>query len=810
MIIKKMPVLFGSIGYRGLFVALLGCLIGPGVFAQSIVLDGGTSTSVSIDAFGKVTVGIAPKGLGAVSHNTYSSFSVTGVGVDLDNSVVQAETIVNEVTSGNISIIAGALTVIGPKAHVIIANPNGIQVDGGRFLNTGNVGLVTSTMAFDSAGRPVSTTSGGTITIGSQGLSGTMEELALVSANMALMGAISHDQTGVEAHTNIIAGNSTVIFDKSLGGGGILPWALTSGTGIPENGVVVDISEAGSIRSGRVSITVTNLGAGVRHEGVVAAGSGGFRLSSTGQISMLGSQITSEGSVNIKVGSASLASTTTSQAAITSQDSGVTLETTVADIELGDALISGKKVSSDNLSSSGGVTLISEGSISAVSTGNAVSQLASSEDSVVLIADGAVELDGTTIETLDDFRISTVASATLKDVSGEFGEDFRLLANSDVTFANAKINASSDIRIDGRNVQFGSAVENEGRSELVASNGGVVVKSSTADILNYGSLIQGSVRSPGDVTSLGGVTIISAGNLLNRSLSLDRLAVLFGQNDDLNISVAGDLVNETGRLFSNLGVVINAGGDLLNQTRMSGPVSPYSLNYSNGSRFASSLWLMRERITTGQADYGEQAVAGEISMILGVGDVSIAATNVTNIGGDISGRSVTIGASSQIKNSQVIAGSLEFSQVCRWFCRTSGYSTVRTFGGTVTASANLTLAATDSVYNLGGRFSAEDDLTIDAPLIESFEVVVPGVYERPAGLIGLSLGTSNWVVHTSSPGQFRSNSGEITFNGSTSLGETVIVAPAGTTFNGSIIKRTIVPPPSGIGRRPIGLFWNLF
>lgn len=89
--------------------------------AAGIVVDGGTATSVSIAAGGHQTVNIAPA-VGGVSNNTYSSFNVTSAGADLNNAGVNARTIVNQVTSTNPSLIQGAISVLGPRANVILAN----------------------------------------------------------------------------------------------------------------------------------------------------------------------------------------------------------------------------------------------------------------------------------------------------------------------------------------------------------------------------------------------------------------------------------------------------------------------------------------------------------------------------------------------------------------------------------------------------------------------------------------------------------------------------------------------------------------
>ncbi|WP_204330526.1 filamentous hemagglutinin N-terminal domain-containing protein, partial [Rhizobium phaseoli] len=123
-------------------IGLLLCALSAGASATGIVADGGTATSVSTAANGHQIVSIAPAFRG-VSHNTYSSFSVSSAGANLNNTGINARTIVNEVTSTNPSVIRGAIAVLGPRANVILANPNGVTVDGGSFANAGHVVLST-------------------------------------------------------------------------------------------------------------------------------------------------------------------------------------------------------------------------------------------------------------------------------------------------------------------------------------------------------------------------------------------------------------------------------------------------------------------------------------------------------------------------------------------------------------------------------------------------------------------------------------------------------------------------------------------
>jgi filamentous hemagglutinin family protein len=128
-------------------VSLAALLVTGAVHAQ-VVPSGATATSAATAANGHVSVTIAPPNSSGISANQYNNFNVGSAGVGLYNQGVNATTIINQVTSSNRSNLNGPLSVVGPAAHVIVANPNGITVNGGSFINTGGVALSTGTVSY--------------------------------------------------------------------------------------------------------------------------------------------------------------------------------------------------------------------------------------------------------------------------------------------------------------------------------------------------------------------------------------------------------------------------------------------------------------------------------------------------------------------------------------------------------------------------------------------------------------------------------------------------------------------------------------
>ena len=133
--------------------------------ANGIVPDNGASKNLQLDkaANGVPLVNIEAPDNNGISHNVYKEYNVDGRGTILNNSKdltnsqlggliygnpnlqnsSEASTIINEVSGVNRSRIEGYQEIAGKKANYILANPNGIYVNGAGFINTGNVTLTT-------------------------------------------------------------------------------------------------------------------------------------------------------------------------------------------------------------------------------------------------------------------------------------------------------------------------------------------------------------------------------------------------------------------------------------------------------------------------------------------------------------------------------------------------------------------------------------------------------------------------------------------------------------------------------------------
>ena len=192
--------------------AIAAALMSAPLHAQ-IVADpgapGGQRPTVLGAPNGVPVVNIQTPSAAGVSRNTYSQFDVQRNGVILNNSRGNAQTqlggwvqgnpwlatgsarvILNEVNSANPSQLRGYVEVAGPRTEVIIANPAGIQVDGGGFINVNRATLTTGTPQFNAQGGLDSfVVRGGSVSIDGAGLDAAKTDYTAILARAVQVNA---------------------------------------------------------------------------------------------------------------------------------------------------------------------------------------------------------------------------------------------------------------------------------------------------------------------------------------------------------------------------------------------------------------------------------------------------------------------------------------------------------------------------------------------------------------------------------------------------------------------------------------------
>ncbi|MDN7682997.1 filamentous hemagglutinin N-terminal domain-containing protein [Burkholderia cenocepacia] len=406
------------------------------VYAGGIAADGSTATTVSTGAGGHQTVNIAPS-IGGVSNNTYSSFNVSKAGADLNNVGINARTIVNQVTSTNPSLIQGKINVLGPRANVILANPNGITVDGGSITNTGHVVLSTGQVSFNDLTlapgvvhrNVVLTTDRGVITIGPGGLSGTLVNLDLIAKQLNINGPVTNDFTSSTSGIRAIAGDSTATYDTSFSpSDNGHDWLIgTSSPGTKSNAVAVDITAAGGLTAGRVQLIVTDQGAGVHSLGKIYANAGDVVVTANGDIALADGSLKAERDVAL-----------TTPGTVSLQGALVTAANNM-NVQAGNIVLSDDVAGPTTVSAGNTVNLASSGTItntgSLIQAGTATSDGTTTGGDVILTAAG----DITNRSSTNNLGIVFAANGQTKLTAGGniINDNARILSNGEVSLTAA-------------------------------------------------------------------------------------------------------------------------------------------------------------------------------------------------------------------------------------------------------------------------------------------------------------------------------------------------------------------------------------
>lgn len=156
-----------------------------------------------------------------MSHNVFKQFDVPRTGVILNNSAQNATSaiggtvkgnskvqgypaslIVNEVTSAKTKL-QGKIEVLGQKAAVVIANPNGIACDGCGFVNASRVTLATAKPQFSEGTLSTLSDSRGPLSIaGSRVDVSGVDYFDLVGSNIKITAAITGNNVLISAGDN--------------------------------------------------------------------------------------------------------------------------------------------------------------------------------------------------------------------------------------------------------------------------------------------------------------------------------------------------------------------------------------------------------------------------------------------------------------------------------------------------------------------------------------------------------------------------------------------------------------------------------
>ena len=218
------------------------------------------------DSGGNPLINIQTPNANGLSHNRYSQFDVAQNGATFNNqrgdnpllAKGTAKLILNEVRSNSPSKLEGALGIRGAKADVIIANPSGIQVNGGSFQNAGRVTLTTGSPTVKDGTVKEINVQKGQVTIGNKGLDNRRTDYTeVLSRAVVIQGKLQANQVSVQSGTQLVDYAS----DKAK--------ATNSGGSKPT--VAIDVAQLGGIYANSIVLIANENGVGVKNAGTLKA-----------------------------------------------------------------------------------------------------------------------------------------------------------------------------------------------------------------------------------------------------------------------------------------------------------------------------------------------------------------------------------------------------------------------------------------------------------------------------------------------------------------------------------------------------------
>ena len=277
---------------RPLAVSLLGFLASASVWSDGIVADPnalrGQQPTVLQSNNGLPVVNIQTPTRAGVSVNQYRQFDVGEKGAVLNNSHRNVQTqlggwiqgnpwlargearvIVNQVNSADPSRLNGYVEIGGRRADLVIANPAGINVNGGGFINANQVTLGTGNAVIQDGQYAGITAGSGSLNIAAGGLDTSRNDYTNLIANAVnVNGGIWANRLSVQA------GGSS------------------ADTAAQPNTFAIDTGALGGMYAGTIHLMVNGAEQNsIRNAGQIFARAGEVRLDAAGNVVNSGSMV---------------------------------------------------------------------------------------------------------------------------------------------------------------------------------------------------------------------------------------------------------------------------------------------------------------------------------------------------------------------------------------------------------------------------------------------------------------------------------------------------------------------------------------
>uniref|UniRef100_UPI002FCBB8FD two-partner secretion domain-containing protein n=1 Tax=Polaromonas sp. TaxID=1869339 RepID=UPI002FCBB8FD len=706
------------------------CLAGAPLHLMSaaqaqIVADpsapGNQRPTVLNTANGVPQVNIQTPSAAGVSRNTYSRFDVNRPGAILNNSRTNAQTqlggwvqgnpwlasgparvILNEVNSSNPSQLRGFVEVAGSRAEVIIANPAGVNIDGGGFINASRATITTGVPSMTGGNLDGFLVQRGLVTINGAGLDASQTDYTSILARAVQVNApVWANELKLTTGANQISADQTQA-------------APIAGAG-PAPAFALDVAQLGGMYAGKIHLISTEAGVGVRNSGQLSAGTGQLTLSADGWLR-------NSGTVNGATG------------VTLSASAGIDNSGTV--YSQGDASLAtrGDVANSGVIAAQGNVTATALGASSQVSSTTGSIWAAGLRPDGSVSASGNLNVQATQNLALHGRSVSggdqSHAAAHL-DLSGSqlSARDLNLAATAgDVNASNASlaadqtltVSARQNLRTDGARV---SGNQLNFSAQSLSNAGGEIVQTGLGDM---------AINLAGDLNNAQGRIAANAQNLTLAAQTLTNTTGKIEHAGTGQLAITANTLSGTsGLIQSNHALNLNAGSATLDAARVvAAQLAIHSSTLSNrGGEIIQS--------GTGNASItATTSLDNSSGVIAGYGNITLTTGKLKNQGGVIQaagGAGLTINASGTLDNSALGKISADGAALLT-------AQNIDNSRGQISAGTTLTASATQGINNTQGLLASNGQNTLMASTIDNTRGTISSVQG------GLSLGTTGGAI----------------------------------------------------------------
>ncbi|MBV6817856.1 filamentous hemagglutinin N-terminal domain-containing protein [Rahnella sp. PD12R] len=559
-----------------------------------ININEANANGISHNIYDKLNVGKE----GLIFNNSQNAVNTTLAGQIAGNSNLAsgtAKVILNEVTSTNKSALNGMMEVAGDKAHLIIANPNGITCSGCGFINAEKVTVTTGKPDMQNGELKGYSVSGGVIT--TDGLTSD-SPTALLARSVTVNGDMNVAGNGI----TVIAGNNYVDVNNQVTG-------TVKATG-SRNTYGIDVAKLGGMYADKINLVSTESGVGVRNLGVLSAGTGGIQIDTNGALINSNAQIKSSGAINMKTNGA-----LTNVTGKILSDKSISIDTNKNQIDNSRA---GNIMSGADVYIGSGAINNTNGKLAAtgvlgIDTNNGT-LTNSGKGKTVGITAGVVSLKTGTLNNnngqITGYYVGT-QSTSVNNSQGTIDSygDVDMASTGAVNNNNGLIrSANGHVKIDAsKNTVTNTSTRSADTSSsdslgIIAGAGGIQIASSTLN--NNG----GQIASYGDIQFQNSANVSNVGGMIltDKSVSI-QAASMNNSQSGLSAKTGVNIELTSGALDNNLGVIGSEDGDVnITASRVNnkgGVIQGQNVNVTSSGDVDNSYALMvaKKKLTVNAA-----------------------------------------------------------------------------------------------------------------------------------------------------------------------------------------------------------------